>query len=475
MEMVGLDGIEQARRTPIQEFFFPDQEMIVNQFLPEVLKNGHGEIEVCFRHFKTGEPRWMAYKVLTLTDDANEPVGFASVSQDVTERKRLADDLRRLAADLSDTDRRKNEFLATLAHELRGPLAPMSNMLEVVKRADGDGEMLQRAHDTIERQLGQMVRLVDDLLDFNRITHDRLELRRNEVELSSVIQQAVEVARPLIDAEGHDLIVELPREPIYLNADRARLAQLFGNLLNNSSKYTSPNGTISLSAKQVGDKVVVTVSDNGAGIPQDKLDSIFDMFMQVDRTSDRAQGGLGIGLTLVKRLAEMHGGSIEAKSAGEGRGSEFVVRLPVLSKPSVVTQSVRSAPASPPDRRILIVDDNIDSADSLAMLLEITGNKTYVAHDGVEAVEAIEKHRPEVVLLDIGLPRLNGHEVCRRVREQPWGKDIVMIALTGWGQADDRRKSEEAGFNGHLVKPVDYDKLMELLNSLTKGAGSSVR
>jgi PAS domain S-box-containing protein len=469
LEMIGLDDLEEARNTPIQEFFFPeDQGMIMNEFFPAILANGHGEVEVRFRHFKTGEPRWMAYKVLTLTNAANEPVGFATVSQDVTERKQLADDLRRLAADLAETDRRKNEFLATLAHELRNPLAPMSNMLEVVKQAGDDAEVLKQAHDTIERQLGQMVRLVDDLLDLNRITYDRLELRRSEVELSSVVQQAVEVARPLIDAAGHDLIIDLPDEPVYLNADRARLAQVFGNLLNNSSKYTRPNGRISLSAKRIDDEVVLTVKDNGAGIPQDKLDRIFDMFMQVDLTAERSQGGLGIGLTLVKRLVEMHAGSIEARSAGEGEGSEFIVRLPVITKPSGAAQTGPAAEPSP-QRRILIVDDNRDAADSLAMLMEITGNTTYVAHDGIEAIEEIEKHRPEVVLLDIGLPGLTGHEVCRRVRQQPWGKDIVMIALTGWGQEDDRRKSEEAGFNGHLVKPVDYDKLLELLSSLTNG------
>ena len=467
LEMVGLDGIEEARRTPLQEFFFPeDQGMIINEFLPKVRENGHGEVEVRFRHFKTGAARWMVYKVVMLTNAATQPIGYATVSQDVTERKRLEDNLRRLAENLSETDRRKNEFLATLAHELRNPLAPMSNMLEVVKRANGDGETLRRAYDTIERQLAQMVRLVDDLLDLNRITHDRLELRRSEVELSSVIQQAVEVARPLIDAEGHHLTVDLPAEPIYLNADRARLAQVFGNLLHNSCKYTRPNGEITLSAKRIDDEVMVTVKDNGAGIPPDKLDSIFDMFMQVDRTAERSQGGLGIGLTLVKRLAEMHGGSIEAKSAGEGEGSEFVVRLPVLPRPAELAAGAADGPVeSSAGRRILIVDDNKDSADSLAMLLEITGNKTFMAHDGVEAVEAIEKHRPEVVLLDIGLPKLDGHEVCRRVREQPWGKDIVVIALTGWGQEDDRRRSEEAGFNGHLVKPVDYDQLLKLLGN----------
>lgn len=475
LEMIGLENIEDARRKSVQEFFYPeDQPRMMNEFFPSVLENGHGEVEVRFRHFKTGEPHWMAYKVLTLIDSNNQAIGFATVSQDVTQRKRLEDNLRVLAADLSANDRRKNEFLATLAHELRNPLAPMSNMLEVLKHADGNVEILKRAHETIERQLGQMVRLVDDLLDLNRITHDRLELRRSEVELSSVIKQAVEVARPLIDAAGHHLTVELPDETIYLNADRTRLAQVFGNLLNNSSKYTKPEGTISLSAKRTGDEVVVTVKDNGAGIPPDKLDSIFDMFMQVDRTAERSQGGLGIGLTLVRRLVEMHGGSIEPRSDGEGMGSEFVVRLPVLCESSVVAKSGSDIARDPARRRILIVDDNRDSADSLAMLLEITNNKTYLAHDGMEALEAIETHRPEVVLLDIGLPKLDGHEVCRRVREQPWGKDLVIIALTGWGQDDDRRKSQEAGFNGHLVKPVDYDKLLELLSELTSGSETRV-
>jgi PAS domain S-box-containing protein len=410
-----------------------------------------------------GQRVTVSLTISPIKDELGKVTGASKIVRDITDQKRLEYDLRRLAADLSENDRRKNEFLATLAHELRNPLAPMSNMLEVAKRANGDGETLKRAHDTIERQLAQMVRLVDDLLDLNRITHDRLELRRHQVELSAVIEQAVEVARPLIDAAGHNLIVQLPPEPVYLYADQARLAQLFGNLLNNSCKYTRPNGQIRLRAERAGDEVVVTVKDDGAGIPPDKLDSIFDMFMQVDRSADRTQEGLGIGLTLVKRLAEMHGGSIRARSAGEDQGSEFDVRLPVLKKRAVSTAATKTPAESLAQRRILIVDDNKDSADSLALLLQITGNQTYMAHDGVEAVEAIEKHRPEVVLLDIGLPKLDGHEVCRRLRKQPWGKDILVIALTGWGQEDDRRKSEEAGFNGHLVKPVDYDKLLQLI------------
>lgn len=477
-----LDGIIQSWNAAAEHLFgytaeqaigkhisliIPPERMSEEDTIVARLKDGQ-RIE----HFETerlrsdGRHITVSLTISPLKDDAGNIIGASKIARDMSERKRLEDNLRKLASDLSETDRRKNEFLATLAHELRNPLAPMSNMLEVVKRSGNNGEILKQAYDTIERQLAQLVRLVDDLLDLNRITYDRLELRRSEVELATVIQQAVEVARPLIDAAGQKLTIHLPDDAIYLNADRARLAQVFGNLLNNSCKYTRPNGAISLSARLNGNnEVLVSVRDNGAGIPPDKIDSIFDMFMQVDRSSDRSQDGLGIGLTLVKRLVEMHGGSIKACSAGEDQGSEFVVQLPIIDKPAVVSRTGSDVtPKSASQRRVLIVDDNVDSADSLAMLLEITGNQTYLAHDGVEAIESIEKYRPEVVLLDIGLPKLDGHEVCRRVREQPWGKDIRIIALTGWGQDDDRRKSEEAGFNGHLVKPVEYDKLLALLS-----------
>ncbi|HEU4870028.1 MAG TPA: PAS domain S-box protein, partial [Pyrinomonadaceae bacterium] len=474
-----LEGIIQSWNAAAERLFGFTAEEAVGQHISIVIPPDRLAEEdqiitslkagIRIEHFETervrkdGQRLIVSLTISPIKDDSGNVVGASKIVRDVTERNRLADDLQRLAADLLAADRRKNEFLATLAHELRNPLAPMSNMLEVVKRSGDDGKVLKQAHETFERQLNQMVRLVDDLLDWNRITYDRLELRRSEVELSSVLQQAIEVARPLIDAADQDLIVELPTEPVYLNADRARLAQVFGNLLNNSCKYTASNGTITLSAKRVDDEVLVSVKDNGAGIPPDKIDSIFDMFMQVDRSSERSQGGLGIGLTLVRRLVVMHGGSIEARSEGEGRGSEFIVRLPVIHKPAVSEPALDTTSESSTERRVLIVDDNRDSADSLAMLLEITGNKTFQAHDGVEALDAIERHRPEVVLLDIGLPKLDGHEVCRRVREQPWGKNIVIIALTGWGQEDDRRKSEEAGFNGHLVKPVDYENLVSLL------------
>lgn len=472
LALVGLDDLEAARRTPVAEFFFPeDRARIIEEFFPAVLATGHGEVEIRFRNFKTGDARWMAYKVLRLTDVAGSTVGFATVSQDVTERRRLVDDLGRLAADLSDADRRKNEFLATLAHELRNPLAPISNMLEVLKRSDGDPATLARARDTMERQLGQMIRLVDDLLDLNRITHNRLELRMAPVALDTVIQHAIEASRPLVVAGRHDLRVELPAEPILLHADGARLTQVFANLVNNSCKYTPPGGNITVSARQDGDAVVVMVADDGLGIPADKLDRIFDMFAQIDRSIERSQGGLGIGLTLVKQLVEMHGGTVTVRSDGEDKGSEFAVRLPVTRAPYAVSPTPPPTPTpAAKRRRILVVDDNEDSAVSLAMLLEINGNETHTAHDGVEALAAVETHRPDVVLLDIGLPAMSGHEVCRHVRAQPWGAEITIIALTGWGQEEDRRRSREAGFDGHLVKPVDHEALMRMLDRLDRGA-----
>ncbi|HZF29429.1 MAG TPA: PAS domain S-box protein [Gammaproteobacteria bacterium] len=474
LQMIGLDDLEQARRVHVRDFFFPeDRERIRAEFFPAVLENGHGEVEIRFRHFKTRAAIWMSYKVVTLTDDAGRPVAIGTVSQDITQRKRLEDNLRALAADLSEADARKDEFLATLAHELRGPLAPLSNVLEVWKRTD-DPAKLEQARDTMARQLGQMVRLVEDLLDLNRITHNRLELRRRRVNLADVIHQAVEASRPLADSLGHGLRVELPAEPAWLSADAARLAQVFGNLLNNACKYTEAGGAISLTAERHGGEIVVTVSDTGIGIPADQLDTIFDMFIQADSAPEKSRGGLGIGLTLVKRLVRMHDGTVEAHSEGRGHGSRFVVRLPVLEERAAASEQLAAAAqpvAAPRGRRVLIVDDNADSAVSLAMLLQLEGNETYTAHDGVEALEAVDEHRPDVALLDIGLPKLNGHDVARRIRERPWGKHITLIAVTGWGQDEDRRKSREAGFDAHLVKPVDRGALAQVLRSLDRGGG----
>jgi PAS domain S-box-containing protein len=389
-----------------------------------------------------------------------------AVAKDLADRAAIAIENSHLYRELRDADRRKDEFLATLAHELRNPLAPIRNGLQILRLSGANDETVVEVHSIMERQLDQMIRLIDDLMDVSRITRNKLELKKQRMELAVVIQNAVETSRPLIDQDGHELSVWLPPDPVHLNADPTRLAQVFSNLLNNSAKYTEPGGRISLVAEVLGDEVAVRVRDNGVGIPAEAMPRLFQMFSQVDCNMERAQGGLGIGLTLVRRLAEMHGGRVEAHSDGPGKGSEFVVRLPVL-KPDRVSSRTPATDDGPVaasvKRRILIVDDNHDSAMSLGMMLKLLGNETHTAHDGLSAVTAADQLRPDIILLDIGLPKLNGHDACRRIREQPWSNGTVIVALTGWGQEEDRRRSQEAGFNHHLVKPVEMAALEKLL------------
>jgi signal transduction histidine kinase/ActR/RegA family two-component response regulator len=372
---------------------------------------------------------------------------------------------------LREADRRKDEFLATLAHELRNPLAPVMNSLELMKDANGDVELVEQSRATVERQIGQMVRLIDDLLDVNRITRNKLELKLERVELAAILGHAVESCRPLYDRAGHELDIASPPEPIYLSADPVRLAQVFVNLLTNSCKYTEPGGQVWLSVVRQDNEVALTIRDTGVGIPREMLTKVFDLFTQVDRSLERTAGGLGIGLSLVKRLVEMHGGAVTAHSEGQDQGSEFVVRLPILVEP-IEREPAYESPSSKalptPARKILVVDDNRDSAHTLALLLKRTGNQTRTAHDGAEAVETAADYAPDVILLDIGLPKMNGYEACRAIRELPRGKEIAIVALTGWGQDEDRRKSDEAGFDGHLVKPVALADLMKLLTSLER-------
>ena len=371
----------------------------------------------------------------------------------------------RFIQQMREGERRKDEFLATLAHELRDPLAPLSNAVELMKRADGGGEVLQHVRDTMERQLSHLVQLVDDLLDMSRITRNRLDLRMRRVELSTVIHQAVDAARPMAESLNHELKISIPADAIVLNADPVRLAQVFGNLLRNACKYTEPGGHIWLSAAQDGNEAVVTVKDTGIGIAQDELGTVFEMFSQLAAARELTQGGLGIGLTLVKRLVSMHGGTVKASSGGPGKGAEFVVRLPVLLETSQARPAAANDDA--PEmarRRILIVDDNRDSAASLALLLDAAGNTTRQAYDGEEAIAAAAQFRPDLLLLDIGLPKLNGFEVCRHIRTKEWGRDMTIVAVSGWGQDDDRRKSSEVGFDHHLVKPVNYTTLLRLIS-----------
>jgi CheY-like chemotaxis protein len=328
----------------------------------------------------------------------------------------------------------------------------------------------------MERQLQQMVRLVDDLLDVSRISRNKLELRKEWVELAAVVQRAVETSRPLIEAAAHQLTVSLPPEPILLDADPVRLAQAFSNLLNNAAKYSERAGRIWLTAELASGgrepprEVVVRVRDTGVGIPADKLPHVFEMFMQVERSLERSQGGLGIGLTLVQRLVQMHEGSVEAHSDGPGKGSEFIVRLPVVivPKPQGVQERGGNGESARARvrRRILVVDDNRDSADSLAMMLKLLGHDVATAHDGLAAVERVRAFQPDVALLDLGMPKLNGYDAARRIRQQPWGQGLVLIALTGWGQEEDMQRSQEAGFDYHLVKPVELAALEKLLAGL---------
>jgi signal transduction histidine kinase/ActR/RegA family two-component response regulator len=381
-------------------------------------------------------------------------------------------------AELSAADRRKDEFLAVLAHELRNPLAPIRNSLHVLRLTGRHDAGAERVLQMMERQVGHMVRLVDDLLEVSRITQGRIELRKEPLELAAVVRVAVETSRPLIEAAGHRIVLELPPEPVAVEGDAVRLTQVVANLLNNAAKYSDPGGRIALEVRREADSVAISVRDAGWGIPADMLPRLFDPFTQVARHAHRAQGGLGIGLTLVKTLVELHGGSVRAHSEGEGRGSEFVIRLPLAAAPDRDAQP--QADARAPDRlagkRVLVVDDNRDAAESLGTLLRLLGAEVRVAYDGPDAVAAIATYHPAVVLLDIGMPGMDGHEVARHIRQQPALKDVVLIALTGWGQDEDRNRSRSAGFDAHLVKPADIAAIAAVMRSLDPpGAGVTER
>ncbi|HEX7027756.1 MAG TPA: ATP-binding protein, partial [Gammaproteobacteria bacterium] len=395
-------------------------------------------------------------------DDGGRVLGAVNVVVDISERRR-AEEL------LKEADRHKNEFLAILSHELRTPLAPIRNALQVLNLKSPPDPELQNVLGLIDRQIRQMTRLVDDLLDISRIIRRQLELRTEQVGLSEIVYEAVEASQPLLEMYGQDFNFTVPADPVYLNADRARLAQVVSNLLNNAAKYTGADGSITLTAERRGEEAVITVRDTGIGIPVEVQSDIFEMFKQADRTSGQSKTGLGIGLTLVKRLVEMHGGSITVNSAGRDRGSEFVVRLPVADKPAHKPEPEHDKTgraASNTSLRILVVDDDRDSTTSLSMLLQIMGHKVRTAHDGPEAIGTAAEYRPDIVLLDIGLPGMNGYEVARRIRRAPWSSRMTLIALTGWGQEEDRRQSEEAGFDHHLVKPVEAPALSGLLASI---------
>ena len=456
---------ERSRNTPIIFLNGPD-----NTYFPVMRAYALGAVDYLLQPMM---PEILRAKV----------TGFVDLFQKTNQVQRQAEQLRHLERNqfehelaeakqrwelqrLRDESERKNEFLAMLAHELRNPLAPIRNAVQWLRLKSASDMDTRWAQDVIDRQVQHLTRLVDDLLDVSRITRGMIQLHKEPVDIDTIVARAVELAQPLIDARKHSLTVSLLSEPALLEADPARLSQALANVLNNAAKYTNEGGRIWLTFERHGNDLVISVRDTGVGIPKELLPHVFDLFVQEDRSLERAQGGLGIGLTLVRNLVEMHGGNIQATSAGPGQGSEFVMRLPVLLKnlppnPPILRET-RAKEAVPP-RRILVVDDNADSAESLALLLRHAGHQVETAYDGAAALEATRRNPPDVVLLDIALPRISGLEVARRMRSELGLNHALLVAMTGYGQVEDQIRSREAGLNAHLVKPVDLNALTELI------------
>lgn len=415
---------------------------------------------------KDGRCVSVSVRLSRMLDPAGRSIGISSIARDITERKRVEEALR-LA------DHRKDAFLATLAHELRNPLAPIRYATRLLEPGVPP-QMASDARKMIDRQLAHMAHLLDDLLDVSRVTRGVLEIRREQLDLREVIETALTAARPLFEAADQKLLAALPAEPLPVNGDAVRLAQILGNLLHNATKYTPAGGQIALSAAVAGDEVIVSVKDDGVGIAPEGLASIFELFVQLDPAGTRAAGGLGIGLSLARDLIRLHGGQIEAHSGGRGLGSEFVIRLPLARETPALTEAI-AAPEKvtalgASSVRVLIVDDNIDAATSLSYVLTLAGYQVRIAHDGAGALEVAGELRPDVVLLDIGLPGMSGHDVARRLRAEAWGRDLQLIAVTGWGQDGDRAKSLEAGFDEHLTKPIDPETLLQRISRAARSA-----
>ena len=395
------------------------------------------------------------------------PADF-TIAEALAARAAIALENAQLYKDLEHADRQKNEFLSMLAHELRNPLAPIRTGVDVLRMQGDEQPEVVWARDMIERQTTQLVRLVDDLLDVSRITGGKIRLELERIDVAAIVATAVETSRPLIDEAGHELTVSMPDETLWVKCDRVRLSQVLSNLLNNAAKYTRGGGSIHLSVEREGSECVFRVRDNGIGIPREMLSKVFDLFTQVERSLDRSRGGLGVGLTLARRLIEMHGGRIDVASDGPGQGSEFTVRLPAVSPilPKESTPETGQTPAQSVRRvrlRILIVDDNVDAADSVAWLLRQQTHDVRTAHDGRSALAMASEFRPQVVVLDLGLPELDGYEVSRRLRAAPDTREALIIAVSGYGQDEDRRRSSQAGFDYHFIKPVDFETLLGVL------------
>ncbi|HEY9232209.1 MAG TPA: ATP-binding protein, partial [Blastocatellia bacterium] len=450
-----------GRVTDFAALIHLDDRDQVNATIQTALESGEAYSAEMRIVWPDGTVRWIATNGKVMFDAAGQPVRMLGATVDITERK-LAEQ------SLIEADRRKDEFLAMLAHELRNPLAPIRNAIQLLRRIGPPDPELQQAREVIARQVEYLARLVDDLLDIARITEGKITLKKERVDLLSIIGRALETSRPLIDARKHRLTVALPEEPLRLEGDTTRLTQVVANLLHNAAKFTPEGGQIWLAAEADHGQVVLRVRDTGIGIPQDLLPHVFDLFRQADDSLDRSAGGLGIGLTLVRRLLELHGGKVEAFSEGPGRGSEFVVRLPAfaddfkaLAEDDTAVGDLRESACY----RVLVVDDNIDSAESMALLLELYGHQMRIAHDGPAALEAARRFRPQVVVLDIGLPGMDGYEVARHLRADAQTQRAILIAMTGYGQSEDRQQSMRAGFDHHLVKPLDPDVLQAIILS----------
>jgi PAS domain S-box-containing protein len=463
------EGVRRLLGYESEEFIGLEAAML---FTPEDAKRGipAAELNEAVATGTAGNDRWMCRKdgsrfwasgvTTALRNHLGAHIGFTKVMRDLTARMQSEESLRQ-------ADRRKDEFLATLAHELRNPLAPLRNSVNILQLTASDDPGTVRLCETMERQVNHLVRLVDDLLEVSRITRGKIELRKEQLEIAAIARNAVETSRPMIDAAKVQLAIALPQEPIFVEGDAMRLGQVFSNLLNNAAKYTNAGGQIWFNARRESGEAVISIRDTGIGIPAEVLPKVFDMFMQVDRATNRSQGGLGIGLTLVRSLVELHGGSVSVRSDGPGEGTEFIVRLPVATTPSEATNKSPEIEAARtlPSRRVLVVDDNIDSAATLGMLLKYLGADVRVVNDGEAALSEVESYQPDVVLLDIGMPGMDGLEVARRIRKHEEFDRITLIALTGWGQEGDRRRTEEAGFDHHLIKPADVAALQALLLS----------
>jgi PAS domain S-box-containing protein len=454
-------------------------------FIPEEREAGRPEAEIrqaaasgqvtCeeWQVRRDGTRFWGCVVLTTLRDERGELKGFAKVIRDATDRKQLEMELRRQAEELAESNRRKDEFLAMLSHELRNPLAPVLNTVHVLRQAPDDPSLVQFAGNMVERQVRHMARLIDDLLDVTRLTYGKVRLQKERFDLGALVERAAESVRPLMDERGHQFVMVPHDRPIWLEADPVRLDQVLVNLLNNAAEFTDPGGHVEMIVAREGAEAVIRVRDDGMGIAPDLLPRVFDLFAQADTTLDRGGGGLGIGLTLAKRVVTLHGGSIQVHSEGPGRGSEFVVRLPAPPESSGHGATPAGTAAPPMSLRMLVVDDNVDMAMSLSILLELHGHRVEMAHDGASALELSQARPFDVVLLDIGLPSMNGYEVARRIRARGGESQPLLVGISGYGFDADRQRAKEAGFDLYLVKPVDPKLLETLLEQWTQGGGKA--